>query len=118
MAKEDNLKPFTAGFDEKRNLNGRPKGSKNRSTIAKKWLEVNSKEVNPITKELEDFYKTFPKGKNIKYEDYITWANKFINDMADMAYVEANWEYLVNGNENIYDEMGLIEIKINIALTQ
>lgn len=54
MGREDNLKPFKKGFDERRNLKGCPVGNKNRSTIVKKWLEVNSKEVNPITKELED----------------------------------------------------------------
>jgi hypothetical protein len=37
--KLDNLKPFEKG--ESGNPNGRPKGSKNRSTIAKYWLEVN-----------------------------------------------------------------------------
>ena len=31
------------------NPKGRPKGSKNRSTIAKYWLEVNQKLKNPIT---------------------------------------------------------------------
>jgi len=39
MNKKDNLKPnWEQG--ESGNPNGRPKGSKNRSTIAKKWLEV------------------------------------------------------------------------------
>jgi len=36
------------------NPNGRPKGSKNRSTIAKKWLEVQESSENPVTNELED----------------------------------------------------------------
>jgi len=36
------------------NPNGRPKGSKNRSTIAKKWLEVQESSENPVTSELED----------------------------------------------------------------
>lgn len=40
MAKEDNLKPaWSQG--ESGNPNGRPKGSRNRSTIARQWLEVN-----------------------------------------------------------------------------
>jgi len=38
MSKED-LIPFKKG--ESGNPNGRPKGSKNRSTIARRWLEVN-----------------------------------------------------------------------------
>ncbi len=36
------------------NPNGRPKGSKNRSTIARKWLEVQESSENPVTSELED----------------------------------------------------------------
>jgi hypothetical protein len=31
------------------NPNGRPKGSKNKSTIARKWLEITEKSVNEIT---------------------------------------------------------------------
>jgi len=47
MAKEDNLKPFKKG--ESGNPNGRPKGSKNRSTIAKYWMEVIQDLKNPLT---------------------------------------------------------------------
>ena len=35
------------------NPNGRPKGRKNRSTIARQWLEVNQSLKNPITGENE-----------------------------------------------------------------
>lgn len=45
--KLDNLKPFEQG--ESGNPNGRPKGSRNRSTIAKHWLEVNQSLKNPLT---------------------------------------------------------------------
>ena len=51
MAREDNLKKFTSEYQPEKN--GRPKGSKNRSTIAKKWLEVNQSLKNPITGETE-----------------------------------------------------------------
>jgi len=48
MGKEDNLRPaWEKG--QSGNPKGRPKGSKNRSTIAKYWLEVNQKLKNPIT---------------------------------------------------------------------
>ena len=50
MNKKDNLKPnWEQG--ESGNPNGRPKGSKNRSTIAKYWLEVNQNLKNPLTGE-------------------------------------------------------------------
>jgi hypothetical protein len=45
------LKPFEKG--ESGNPNGRPKGSRNRSTIARRWLEVNQKLKNPLTSEEE-----------------------------------------------------------------
>ena len=45
------LKPFEQG--ESGNPNGRPKGSKNRSTIARQWLEVNQNLKNPLTGEQE-----------------------------------------------------------------
>jgi hypothetical protein len=52
MSKEDNLKPaWSKG--ESGNPNGRPKGSKNRSTIARQWLEVNQNLKNPLTGENE-----------------------------------------------------------------
>lgn len=49
--KLDNLKPFKKG--ESGNPNGRPKGALNRSTIARKWLEVNQSLKNPLTGENE-----------------------------------------------------------------
>ena len=52
MKKEDNLKPaWSKG--ESGNPNGRPKGSKNRSTTARRWLEVNQSLKNPLTGENE-----------------------------------------------------------------
>ena len=44
---EDNPKPFQKG--QSGNPNGRPKGSRNRSTIVKQWLEVQQSVKNPIT---------------------------------------------------------------------
>jgi hypothetical protein len=49
--KLDNLNPFKKG--ESGNPAGRPKGSKNRSTIARQWLEVNQNLKNPLTGENE-----------------------------------------------------------------
>jgi hypothetical protein len=51
MANEQNLIPAQKG--EVRNPNGRPKGAKNRSTIARQWLEVNQSLKNPLTGEQE-----------------------------------------------------------------
>jgi hypothetical protein len=62
MANEENLIPAQKG--EVRNPNGRPKGSKNRSTIARQWLEVNQSHQNPLTGEQE----------TMSQEDLITLA--------------------------------------------
>ena len=43
----DGLTPFEKGTSG--NPNGRPSGTKNRSTIAKYWLEVNQSLKNPLT---------------------------------------------------------------------
>lgn len=60
--KLDNLKPFEKG--ESGNPNGRPKGTRNRSTIAKQWLEVSQKIKNPIT----------GKEENLEQQDIMTLA--------------------------------------------
>jgi hypothetical protein len=51
MPNPENLRPAKKG--EVRNPNGRPKGSRNRSTIAREWLEVSQYITNPITGEKE-----------------------------------------------------------------
>ena len=50
-AKDIEAHKFQKG--ESGNPNGRPKGAKNRSTIARYWLEVNQSLKNPLTGESE-----------------------------------------------------------------
>lgn len=45
----DNIKDHQFKKGESGNPNGRPKGSLNRSTIVKRWLETLEKAKNPIT---------------------------------------------------------------------
>lgn len=45
MRKQDkNLKPFQKGFDERRNLEGRPEGAKSLSTQLREFLETTVKD--------------------------------------------------------------------------
>lgn len=62
MANEDNLIKFKKG--ESGNPKGRPVGSKNRSTIAKKWLGIEQNLKNPMTGEQDQ----------MSQEDLITLA--------------------------------------------
>lgn len=62
MANEENLIKFKKG--QSGNPKGRPVGSKNRSTIAKKWLDIEQNLKNPLTSKVE----------NMSQEDLITLA--------------------------------------------
>lgn len=53
MANEDNIKKHEFKKGQSGNPKGRPKGSLNRSTIARRWLEAARKGKNPITGEDE-----------------------------------------------------------------
>ena len=52
MSAED-IKKHEFKKGESGNPNGRPKGRKNRSTIARHWLEINQKLKNPLTGDSE-----------------------------------------------------------------
>ena len=49
MPNKENIQKHEFKKGESGNPNGRPKGAKNRSTIARYWLEVNQKLKNPLT---------------------------------------------------------------------
>ena len=53
MPNKENIEKHEFKKGESGNPNGRPKGSLNRSTIAKYWLEVNQNLKNPLTGENE-----------------------------------------------------------------
>ena len=54
MANDENIKPFEFKKGQSGNPKGRPVGSMNRSTIAKRWLKTTEKFKNPITGEIEE----------------------------------------------------------------
>ena len=53
MSKADRIKEFQYKKGQSGNPTGRPVGTKNRSTIANKWLSTTEKFKNPITGEYE-----------------------------------------------------------------
>lgn len=56
MANEQNLKPFKKGADSRRNMDGRPNGIKNRSTIARQVLSMNAILPNETMSILKTIY--------------------------------------------------------------
>jgi len=84
MANEENLNPqWKKG--ESGNPAGRPKGSPNRSTVARKWLALMLKEVNPLTGDLEEMsVEDLMTAKIMKkiFDDKDTNAYKAIMDSA------------------------------------
>ena len=95
MANEQNLKSFKKG--QSGNPNGRPKGSLNRSTIAKKWLEVLSQE------ELEDGEVKWLSNEEAMTLSFIKKArNGDVNAykaLMDSAYGTAKDTVDINSNE-------------------
>ena len=61
MANNENLKPFVAGDDPRRNLDGRPEGSKNRATIAKQILEMVAIVPDDVFETLKSVYPDIAK---------------------------------------------------------
>jgi len=53
MPNKENITKHEFNKGESGNPAGRPKGSRNRSTIARHWLEVNQNLKNPLTSEME-----------------------------------------------------------------
>jgi hypothetical protein len=54
MPNPENIEQHKFQPGESGNPNGRPKGARNRSTLVREWLEVKTKERNPITGETEE----------------------------------------------------------------
>jgi len=99
--REDNLNPaWKKG--ESGNPKGYPKGKKNRSTIAKKWLEASQKKENVLTGELE----------NLSHEDLMTLAQiqKAIDDKDVQSYkalMDSAWGGVIQQNDmNLNIEKG------------
>jgi hypothetical protein len=54
MPNPENIEQYKFQPGESGNPSGRPKGSRNRSTLVREWLEVKQKERNPLTGKTEE----------------------------------------------------------------
>ena len=57
------------------------------------------------SKVLQDFLKTFPKGKDVSKADYFTFVEKYYNEGQDDYYNEANWKYILSGDMSVFDDI-------------
>ena len=55
---------------------------------------------------LEDFKAEFPKGEPISKDDYSEFAMTLIDDMSEVAFIQANWISIFD--EDIYEKAGLV----------
>jgi hypothetical protein len=105
MANPKAIPPKAAQFTkgESGNPNGRPKGTRNRSTIARQWLEVNQNLKNPLTGQSE----------SMSQEDLMTLALiKKARDGDVAAYkalMDSGYGAPVQQVENINERFVLIE---------
>jgi hypothetical protein len=105
MANEGNLKPFKKGEDERRNVTGLNAGVKHRSTIARKWLEIEVNEKNPLTGLAE----------KLSYEDIITLAQiKKAKDEQDTNAYKALQDSAYGAPKQEIDQTVTGHIAINI----
>lgn len=82
MANEANLKPFKIGNPG----GGRPKGTKNRSTIAKMVLEMSAKYPEDVFNQLQKLYPTINKDCTMEEMMTIVQADKAIRKRDSFAY--------------------------------
>lgn len=93
-----NLTPFSSEYQPKKN--GRPLGSRNRSTIVREWLAVQQKIKNPITGTLE----------TLDQSDIMTLALISKARKGDVAAYKELMQYIPFGDNN--DSNNEITIKI------
>lgn len=82
----ENLKPFSKGHDERRNLEGRGEGVKNRSTIARQVLEMAGVLPDKVFKTLKEMYPSITKQMSVEEIMTIVQANKAITKQDTQAY--------------------------------
>lgn len=86
MPNAENLKPFKGGDDDRRNIAGRPPGTKNRSTIARKILEMKALYSDVDFKRLKELYPELEKSMTVEEMCTIIQVDKAIKDKDTTAY--------------------------------
>ena len=55
---------------------------------------------------LNDFKSEFPEGKDISKEDYFEFSERYIDDMSEVSYIQANWIGVFD--DTVYEKAGLV----------
>lgn len=90
MPNPENLVNFKEGEDERRNLEGRPVGAKNRSTIARQVLAMRAVYPDKIFLKLKELYPEITKQMTIEEIGNIIIADKMIREADVSAYNALN----------------------------
>jgi hypothetical protein len=104
---KENLKNFEKGFDERRNTDGRPEGVRNRSTIARRVLEMDGIVPEKVFNTLKAMYPAIERKMSVEEIATIIQANKAITKsdtqalekLMDSAYGKAPQSVKVGGDE-------------------
>lgn len=81
-----NLKPFKPGFDERRNLDGKPEGIRNRSTVGRFVLDMAAKYPDNIFIKLKEQYPNLEKEMDIEQMMAVVMADRAIRKQDPQAY--------------------------------
>lgn len=54
---------------------------------------------------LKDFQNTFKGKDEITKQQFFDFSEKYYDDMSELEYTKANWEFLMTGDESVYDNL-------------
>ena len=55
---------------------------------------------------LDNFKSTFPPGKPIKKQDYVKFAESWMDDLSELEYVKANWVSITD--DEVFEKAGIV----------
>jgi hypothetical protein len=91
------------GFDDEFDLNREFKKSQSKHSYDEVLEIIKSYENENM---LNDFESEFPKNEFINRGDYSDFIMRYIDDMGEVPYVQANWISITD--PDIYDKAGLV----------
>jgi hypothetical protein len=50
------------------------------------------------------FVEQFPNGDNLTREAFIEFFSQFTDDMSEIDYIELNYEWVMSGDDSVFDD--------------